>query len=83
MKVVGIREVNYTSKKTGKEVQGIEVHGTYPSSRCTGVLTDKQFLSMFIIEKNGGLIPEIGDEFIVSYNRYGQVDHYEVVPSCS
>lgn len=86
MTVVGIKEVNYVSKKTGKEVNGIEVHGTYPSSRAsfgTTKLTDTQFLSMSIVEKNGGVLPSEGDEITFFYNKYGQVDHYEIVATNS
>lgn len=79
MKVVGIKEVNYKSKKDGSERHGIEVHGTYPSSRCqSGVLTDKQFLSDYIVEKMGGIVPQVGDEIIFRYNRFGQIDDYEI-----
>lgn len=86
MKVVGIKEVNYTSKKTGQPVQGVEVHGTFPSGRAgfgTSHLTDVQFMSMQVIEKNGGQLPSEGDEINFFYNKYGKVEHYEIIPSVS
>lgn len=80
MKVVGIKEVNYTSKKTGKEVNGVEIHGVYPSSRCKlGMLTDSQYLSMQIIKEHNNKLPNIGDEVEFFYNKFGQVERYEVV----
>lgn len=79
MKVVGIREVNYVSKKTGQPVSGVEVHGVYPSSRAKyGMLTDVQFLSSFIIEQSGGILPAEGDEINFSYNKFGKVESYKV-----
>lgn len=80
MKIVGIKEVNYKSKSDGSERHGIEVHGTYPSSRCSdGVLTDKQFLSDYIIEKCGGRVPKVGEEITFRYNRLGRLEDYEVI----
>lgn len=80
MKVVGFREVNYTSKNTGQPVRGMEIHGTYPSSRAlAGLLTDNKFVSLHVIEKMGGRIPEIGDEIEFSYNQFGKIDRYEIL----
>ena len=79
MKVVGIKEVNYTSKKTGKEVHGVEIHGVFPSSRAkVGMLVDTQYLSTQIVEECGGKLPEVGDEINFFYNKYGQVEYYEI-----
>lgn len=80
MKVVGYRNVSYTSKKTGKEVNGVEIYGTYPSNNVVGEATGKEFLSQYIIEKHNGILPDVGDEFDVSFNRFGQIDHYTITP---
>lgn len=80
MKVVGIREVKYTSKKTGNDVHGYDLYVELPSSKVQGVMTDKLFLSDYIIDKNHGKMPALGDEVNVFYNRFGRIESYEVAP---
>lgn len=76
MKVVGIEEVKYTNKD-GKEVHGYNVYGTYPSKRCLiGEKMGKEYVSAYLVEKHDNVLPALGDEFTVTYNRKGMVADY-------
>lgn len=79
MKVIGVSEINYVSKTTQKPVHGYEIYGSFPSKNCLyGEKTSKEYLSAFIVEQNGGVLPQVGDEFEVVYNKYGAVKSYTV-----
>lgn len=75
MEVIGIRNVHYVSKKTGREVFGTELHVTEKRQDTIGLATDKIFC--------GGKVEvnhvSIGNEIRVLYNRFGQVDFVEVI----
>lgn len=79
MKIVGIKEVNYVSKKTGKEVRGYEFQGIYPSKRCIyGHAVGTDYISEYALENSGGALPQVGDEVTVLYNRNGQVTSFAI-----
>ena len=80
VKVIGIADVNYTSKKTNQLVQGKTLHCIRKAERAEdiGELCD----TIFISQKSNayGQIAKIkiGTEVNVYYNRYGAVDDIAV-----
>ena len=80
MKIVGIGEVNYVSGKTGRPVHGFEFYGTYPAKKCIlGEATVKEYISAAVMESQGGVLPELGDEVEFTYNRYGNIVGFQIV----
>lgn len=73
MKVVGIRKVDFTAKD-GNRISGVSLFGSYPITKNgEGYSVDKIFLSDKKMA-DCGYFPEVGDEIIVNYNRFGKVD---------
>lgn len=77
MKVIGFERVEGTSKD-GRPYRGYKFHGTYESNRITGHGVTSEYISEKIIADNGGIVPDIGDELSVSFNRYGKVADYKI-----
>lgn len=80
VKVIGIADVNYTSKKTNQLVEGKTLHCTRKAERPEdiGELTDTVFISK---RSNAfGQIDKIkiGSDINVYYNRFGAVDDIAV-----
>lgn len=69
-KVVGIKNVDYVSKKTGRNVQGTELHVLYNDNNVSGKAVDKIYCSKNIVLKD----VHIDCEIDVFYNKFGQVD---------
>ena len=69
-KVIGIQNVNYTSKKTGQLVEGCQLHVSFEDSRINGLGVDKIFCGKRIPVDN----VKLNDYIEVYYNKYGQVD---------
>lgn len=68
--LVGIKEVDYTSKKTGKHVTGKNLYVLYDAENVEGqVATDFYVRSDFSFD---GI--SIGDDMNVFFNQYGSVD---------
>lgn len=73
MKVIGIREVNFTAAD-GNKISGYSLFCSYPITRNgQGVAVDKLFLSDKKVAACG-YFPELGDEINVQYNRWGKVE---------
>lgn len=75
-KVIGIKTIAYTSKKTGQPVEGVELHCLYNDNRVAGSAVDKIFLSSRYHDVSH---LKLEDTIAVYYNRYGQVDHIETL----
>ena len=75
--VLGTKEVSYTSKKTGKHIEGLKIYYSYQEDKVNGLAADSLFLNK---DKLRGLewTPLVGDEFQPLYNKYGSVDTVEV-----
>lgn len=75
--IVGIREVNYTSKKTGKPVVGTEFYYTqHPlQSGVDGLVAGKLFVGANALS-GFSFIPSVGDDVFVFYNRFGSVSGF-------
>lgn len=80
VKVVGICNVSYTSKKTNQLVEGKVIHFTRKAERDgdVGEVTD----TVFISQKSDVIkqVPKInlGKEVDIFYNRYGSVEDIAV-----
>lgn len=74
-KVFGIQNVDYVSSKTGKNVQGTNLHCTYSQKNVDGEAVEKLYISSNIDSP----IVSVGDEVDVFYNRYGGVDEVRLV----
>lgn len=77
MKVIGKAQTSFTPEG-GQTYEGLRLYCSYESDKIEGVGTDLiKFVSMskFL----NGVIPQIGDEIHVSYNKYGKIDYVEVI----
>lgn len=76
IEIVGIQKVEYTSKKTGREVRGQKIFFSYPDDNIRGVGTDSVFVS-----GNKEIVPEpaLPCTAELLYNKYGNVDTINVV----
>lgn len=72
--VIGIRRVEYTSRKTGRDVRGTELHCTEERNDVIGQAVEKVFVSERV---DVGHV-SVNDRINVYYNRFGQVDFIEV-----
>ena len=52
-KIIGIKAINYVSKKTNRPVVGMEIHYTYEDAHAVGVLTDKTSVSQKVCMESG------------------------------
>lgn len=74
-KVLGIQNVDYTSKKTGNPVSGIRLHLSYDRRDTDGVCVDSFFCRHSCFP--GGEVPRVGDDVNLLFNRYGNVECVE------
>jgi hypothetical protein len=75
--VIGIEEVNYTSKKTGLLVIGRRLHLTYDfdsKANAEGIGVE----SIFSTSENAKSA-KIGDRIEVYYNKYGNVQDIRIL----
>lgn len=66
--IVGIENVDYESKKTGRRVEGYRLYVQFEKENCQGSATDCVFINKNILE---GFT--LGDEVEILYNKYGKV----------
>ena len=71
--VIGIKNVNYVSKKTGKNVTGFIVYFTQTIKDGIGLCADSVFVSQDVL---GNIVP--GDDVKIFYNKYGNVCSIEL-----
>lgn len=80
MKVIGIEKVSGTTKD-GHPFSGFRFYGTYEFKKVEGLKTEVPiYISERIIADNDGVIPDLGDELSVSYNRFGKIADYKIIP---
>ena len=72
--IVGIRNVDYTSK-SGKRVVGVELHCFEEDKRVTGYAVEKIYLSESKLIESGVNIDDfvIDGAFECSYDKYGHI----------
>lgn len=78
MKIIGIKNVDFTPKDGGAPVKGMQLFLTRPFEDGVGEGTEakKIFLSADKLAKML-LKPKLNDEVTVFYNEYGKVDYIE------
>lgn len=73
--VIGIKKINYTSKKTGQVVQGTELHCSFDDKNVLGAAVDKFYIPLRVDISN----VQIGDIVNILFNRHGSVDFVQVL----
>lgn len=76
MKILGIEQVNYTSKKTGRDVHAVRLYCSEPARNVQGVRVDTLFVPQVIFDS---VAVQVGDEIRPLYNRFGRVEAVEVL----
>lgn len=78
MIIIGIEDVNYVSKKTGRNVSGVKLHLTYPldDERGEGQGAVTEFFSSAILN---GYTFVLGEEIEILYNRFGGIADFKVL----
>lgn len=74
-KVIGIKNINYTSKKTGQVVQGTELHCSFDDKNVRGAAVDKFYIPQRVDISH----VQIGDLVNILFNRFGSVDFVQVL----
>lgn len=77
-KVLGVKRINYTSKKTNLPVKGVELHALYKDAEVYGTAV----CPIFISENLGSdIVNSInpGDHVAIEYNQRGYVAGIEKV----
>ena len=74
--VAGIENVNYTSKKSNKQVTGFILHlqSALPDSKGLGVRCENQYASTELAKDIA-----LGDIVELLYNRYGTLEEIRIV----
>lgn len=76
MKVVGIRNVDFTAQD-GNKISGMSIYCSYEITKNgEGYAVEKIFLSDRKMN-DCGYVPSVGDEVNITYNRFGKVDRVE------
>lgn len=76
-RVIGIKNLDYESKKTGRRVQGVNLYCTYENSAVDGLACESIYLSNVKLSEFGWK-PVVGDIFVPVYNRVGNIDKIEL-----
>lgn len=79
-KVLGIKKVNYTSKRTNLPVKGVELHTVFKDSEVWGSAVSPIFISENL---GADVIASInpGDMVDIEYNNRGYVAAVEKLPN--
>lgn len=72
-KVIGIKNVDYVSKKTGKNVVGITLYLTEPAEDVKGMSCESVYVSFASRAYEDAKLCALGDDVEVGYNKYGQI----------
>lgn len=88
MKILGIRNVDYVSKKTGNRVQGVELHVVEPFAKDKGLgeVVDKIWLPQEVWQRlnvvaAGDPANIIGKSAEFVYNKFGTVTDVRIMAS--
>lgn len=78
MIVIGWQKNEFTPKGETEPVRGFNIFVTEERSNVEGEAADRLYISEKRARKCG-FNPRLGDEIVVSYNRWGKVQSIEVV----
>lgn len=73
--ILGIENVDYTSRKTGRPVKGTNLHCIFSRDGVSGNCVER----LYVKESIDCSMFSVGDHIEVYYNRFGSVD--SVVPA--
>lgn len=75
--IIGLRRVDYTSKKTGNRVLGYNLYCTYEDKNTDGLACESIYLSDSKLDEESWE-PSVGDVFYPVYNRFGRIERVDV-----
>lgn len=75
--VIGIRNVDYESRKTNQRVVGVSVFCTFEDRNTQGKACESIYFSESKL-RDMGWTPRLGDLFRPIYNKYGTVDSIDL-----
>ncbi len=76
--IVGIETVDYTSKKTGREVKGTKLHLLCPVDEKDETIDGQRVEEVYVSEEIPVLGLNVGDSIDISYNKFGRVTKIEI-----
>lgn len=86
VKVIGIASYSFKAQD-GNQIEGFKYHCTAPAPTNNPNFVGQQVLclSVSLAARNqwlntGLFVPNVGDECMVFYNRYGKVDQFGALP---
>lgn len=79
-KVVGIKRLNYVSKKTNRPVAGIQLFVLFEQEGVQGHQADTIFVSNTSPCYSKAELVVVGDQVNIYYNRWGSVEGLEIAP---
>lgn len=76
-KLLGVEPVSYTSKKTGRPVEGTKLHLGYEKKTCMGLCV----LTEYVSSRYSDLACDhlVGEDVEILYNRFGNVEDLKCV----
>lgn len=77
--VVGIEEIQYKSKSTGKDVKGKKLHLLCSSDSSGKNCKGNKVETVFVGKDEIIMGLDIGDKVSILYNKYGSVDRIELI----
>lgn len=72
-KVIGVAPVNFTGQD-GRQVVGHNIYVTYERNNTQGLVAERIFLGSRV-----EVVPDVGDEIRLYYNRYGRVESIDIL----
>lgn len=71
-KVIGLKDSKFTPTGSTQEIVGKTLYIAYPSDYVQGFRCESVFASLtrFV----NGYVPQVNDEIVIEYNRYGKPD---------
>lgn len=74
--IVGVRKVDYVSKKTGNPVKGYNLYCTFRDAHVDGVCAESVYINVNVA---GDYVPAVGDHIQILYNRFGSVSAVQFI----
>ena len=74
MQVIGYRRADFRTDD-GQQIEGWTIYLTEQRQGVEGLATERTFLST----RKSAYQPQLGDELQVYYNKYGKVEHVELI----
>lgn len=68
---IGFKPTSYTSRRTGKLIEGVRLYFTYEDASTNGLATEENFVSMECFNDYFENLP-LGSKCVLMYNRFGQ-----------